>query len=808
MWRWWQKSRRVGLALTGLAAAPALAAGADAQATSVDAKSKPLTVNISLPTGHTQTSQQAAPASAVSVSGATLQDRGVTTARDLQETVPGLYVSEPNARQSSFTLRGLGSSAANEGIESSVALYMDGVYLGRPGMSIGDLIDIDHVEVARGPQGFLSGKNATAGAVSIFTRKPLFTPEAELETSLGSYGYQQLRGTVTGPLSSTLAGRLTAYQTSRDGLVTNRYNGEKVNDIFRQGLRGQLLWTPVSTLSARLIAEYGNVDENCCAFPLIGKPGASIAAADAYMGYQRVSGDPANRQTDQDIQPRQQIQQRALSTEINWDITPDTRLVSLSAFRQYALQSLTDDQTSMSLVNANTSINDTQYSQELRLESHWRKVDTTVGGFFLDQTTQGDDLNTLGSQLSDWVFGGLIRQRLPFATVQNTGPVLHLLIPPATLAGMQVNTPYQQHSTSAAGFGTLTWHATDQLDLSAGLRYTYEQKQAEVSRTRSGGNPSASPLSLTNVLTPVGNLLGVNLSGLTFDNLLNQTAGGPYARSMSLTEGDWSGSTGLAWHWSPDVMTYLTAAHGVKSGGMNLGVPGASAQPMFKPEVADSVELGLKSLFLQDQLMLNLAAYYTRVTDYQALTFDGSQTLLQDPRLDNLLNIGLVTMRGVDMDFQALLPWRLTLRGGIAYNDAVTNDFTNAPSASSQQGTSNLSGQPLANAPRWQGNVALRKDWSLTSRMSAYLATDYWFRSVFNATTERSASGRIDGYGVIGARLGLHADNDRWDWSVWGRNLANTRYISAVVPVYGIGENGGIAGDPRMIGTTLRLKWR
>lgn len=752
--------------------------------------------------------QQTVPVSVSSVPEQALQDRGVTSAQGLQEVVPGLFTTAPNARLSSFSLRGLGSSAFNEGLESSVALFMDGVYLGRPGMSVGDLADIERIEVARGPQGTLFGKNATAGTISVFTRKPLFQPEALLEAGIGDHGSRQYRGYVTGPLGETLAGRLTAYQTSRDGLVTNLHDGETANDIFRQGLRGQLLWTPSSELSMRVIAEAGEVDETCCAFPLLGRPSAFVQASDAYVQYQRPAGDPAERIYDSDVTPHSRVTQQAVSVETTWDFAARHRLVSLTAFRDYDFSPRSDDNTPLRLVSGGTTAGHTQFSQELRLDSRWQRADTIAGLFLLDQTTEGREDVTLGRDMSDWVFGGLIRQYLPGANRSNTGALLHLLIPPQTLDGMHAVTPFRQHTTSLAGFGSLNWHATDRLDLNVGLRYTMEWKDTQVDRYRTGGNPSASPLSLTNNLSALGSLLGVDLSGASFNQLLDDTVGGPFHRDLSLREAAWSGQAGASFRWSPEFMSYLMFSRGVKSGGINLGVTGASTEPVFRPEIADSAELGFKSLLFEERVLISLALYHARIRDYQALTFDESPTFIPNPRLNNLLNVGRVSLSGIDLDFQAALPRQFSLRGGIAWNRAVTDDFTNAPDEDSRRNTRDLSGQPLANAPRWQGNVALRKDWNLSGSLSAYVSADYWFRSGYNATLERSRMTEFDGYGVVGARLGLRQRQDAWDLSVWGRNLSDTEYVSAVTALYGVGDYGAYAGEPRMIGSTLRLKWR
>lgn len=766
----------------------------------------PLTITVTA--RRIEEQQQNVPVSVVSVPGQALQDRGITTAQQLQEVVPGLFVSQANPRLTSFTLRGLGSNAFNEGLESSVALFLDGVYLGRPGMSIGDLIDIERIEVARGPQGTLFGKNATAGTISIFTRKPQFTPETIADVSAGDLGTRQYRGSVTGPLSDTWAGRITAYRSERDGLVRNRFDGQDLNNIDRQGVRGQLLWAPDSAFSTRFIGEIGEVDERCCAFPLIGKPTPAIAASDAYMLYQRVSGNPADRIADTDVTPRSQVTQQALSAESIWDLSARHRWVNLLAYRNYAFTPKTDDNTAMDLVRGGNSAMHQQFSEELRLESRWRTLDSVAGVFLLDQVTQGREDAILGRDISDWIFGGQIRQRVPTANRNNTSILLHALLPPETLDGMRAITPFRQHTTSLAGFGNLNWHATEQLDLTAGLRYTFEWKDTQVTRSRSGGNPSASPLSLTNNLSPLGNLIGQDLSGVTFDQFLNDTLGGPFQRDLALQEGALSGQAGASWRWSPEVMTYLTASRGVKSGGVNLGVTGERVRPVFRPEVADSLELGVKTLLFEERLLFNLAAYHARVKDYQALTFDESGTFLANPRLNNLINVGQVSLSGAELDLQAALPWQLQLRGGLSWNRAITDDFTNAPDEDSRSNTQDLSGKPLVNAPRWQGNLALRKDWPLWHGVAGYAVADYWFRSRFNATVERSRKTEIEGYGVAGARLGLRDARGSWDLSLFVRNLNNAAYVNGVTALYGVGDYGVTISEPRVLGGTLRLQWR
>ncbi len=194
--------------------------------------------------------------------GETLESQRIYRVQDLQQLVPSTNVAYVHARQSSVSIRGLGNNPASDGLEGSVGLYLDNVYLGRPGMASFDLLDIEQLEVLRGPQGTLFGKNTTAGVINIGTRAPSFTPERSVEISGGEDGYFQARGTISGPLGETLAGRLSAYRTRDDGYVKNLHDGNTLNGGARQGFRGQLLFKPNDDFSLRWIGDYNEEDSD------------------------------------------------------------------------------------------------------------------------------------------------------------------------------------------------------------------------------------------------------------------------------------------------------------------------------------------------------------------------------------------------------------------------------------------------------------------------------------------------------------------------------------------------------------------
>ena len=793
----------------GVALLLAIARPGSAQSTADDSLHRAVQLPTVMVTARrVEESAQDVPMSMVVLGGASLDDEGFSAATDLPERVSGLTVSVPNPRITSFAIRGLGSNSYNDGIESSVGLFVDGIYLGRQGLSIFDLVDIERIEILRGPQGTLFGKNTTAGAINILTQRPRRHFGALLESSLGDYGERKLRGTITGSLpGSDLAGRLTGYLAQRDGLVRNLYDHHQLNNRDRMGLRGQILWTPSAELTGRFIAEYGRVSENCCVYPLVAPLRAAVKARDDYMEYQRSSLNPYDRVSDSDGPTHYVAQQQALSAQLDWRIDDQQRLVSISAWRAWRFVPINDDETSLKLVNGGSRTEQQQFTQELRLDSHHEGFDTTLGLFYLHRNDRGGETATLGADLSDWIFGGLIREQLPFATRSNTGLVLETLIPRRTLDGMTVVTPYTDHGDSLAGFGDLNWPLTDELTLSAGLRYTYEWKGATVSRSRSGGDPAASPLSATDNLAPLGQLIGQDLSGYTFNGLLDSTVGGRFRRHNDFQEGDVSGEFALGYAPDEDLMLYGSASRGYKSGGINLGVPGATVKPTFRPEIATAYEVGAKSRWWDRRLSLTLALYRSDVRNYQALTFDESRSVIQDPRQSNLLNVGAVRLQGVELEGLCAPRSDLQLRAGLSYNSAITTDFRHAPDENSRTNGKDLSGQQLYNAPRWTGTAGLEKALSVTDTLNLFAGLDYSFRTGTYGSVEHGRSSYIDGYSLTNLRIGLRDARQRWDLGFWVRNVFDSDYVAAIYPVYGVGDYGAFAGDPRSYGATLRIRF-
>ena len=362
---------------------------------------------------------------------------------------------------------------------------------------------------------------STTGEVHLRTRLPSFTPSTEMSGSIGNLGYKQFALTTTGPLGggnsrgSNIAGRLNVYGQVRDGLITNLFDGNKLNDQDRLGVRGQLLWAPADELLVRVIGEYGLSDQKCCAVALLAPVSPSIQASDDYMGYKRPGTNPYDRVTDNDQTTRGRLLRRSLSVIAEW--TPPGRhtVTSLTGLNGLDISPTQfDDGTSMRLVNSNITSKSSQFTQEVRLNSRFLRAETTVGMLYLHQRLQGRERAVLGDEIARWALGGVLRSNVPGLTQQNSGFVIDALLPPESINGLTLNTPYSQVSNSYSTFASTDFKLSPNTVLTTGLRWTTSNRRAEISRDRSGGTLNSNPLALTNNLAVLAGLLGAVGAGV------------------------------------------------------------------------------------------------------------------------------------------------------------------------------------------------------------------------------------------------------------------------------------------------------
>ncbi|MCP1624955.1 TonB-dependent receptor [Pseudomonas nitroreducens] len=704
------------------------------------------------------------------VGGETLETQRVYKVQDLQQILPSVNVAFIHARQSSIAVRGIGNNPASDGLEGSAGVYLDNVYLGRPGMAVFDLLDIEQLELLRGPQGTLFGKNTTAGVLNISTRAPTFSPERSVEVSGGQDGYFQGKGTVSGALTDTLAGRVSAYRTRDDGYIKNIHDDNTLNGGERQGIRGQLLFKPNEDFDLRWINDYNEEDSSNGSMVVYG-------AADRF--WQRAASvgaspirDPDRHKVNINARQHVSVHQGGSSVEANWNLNGGYKLTSISAYRYWHFTPANDEQLDVSAINnTGVEVHDRQFSQEIRLAS-------PTGGFF------------------DYVLGAYaFNQNLGNKTFTSYGPLADRYLLGTDLNAL--NNTYSKangkiETDSFALFAQGTWHLTDKLDFTAGIRGTYEEKDANVQRfSPSGGAP----------VTGVGAVVRNNQLG-AYDS-----------GDLSLYSFAPSALLSLSYQFTDDLLGYASLSHGEKSGGVNLAVasaPTAGADSLLVgPERANDAELGIKTTLFDNRLQLNTNIFWTGIHGYQATT------LYQPPGSTQLVsvlsNAGSVRSRGLEFEATALPIRGLTLNFNGSYNDVTYLSFKDAPcpaEVSTQPGapaSCDLTGQRVVGASKWIANLNGEYAWNLDDGIRPYVTGSYSYRSEAEGTLDNSDLSKIDGYGLANFSVGLRKDlgDGQLDASVWLKNAFDKDYYLAAFASIN-GSYTASVGQPRTLGASVR----
>ncbi|MQA56071.1 TonB-dependent receptor [Pseudomonas piscis] len=704
------------------------------------------------------------------IGGQALESQRVYRIQDLQQLVPSVNVAYMHARQSSVSIRGLGNNPASDGLEGSVGLYIDNVYLGRPGMAVFDLMDIEQLEVLRGPQGTLFGKNTTAGVINISTRAPSFTPERSIETSLGEDGYFQTKGTISGPLTDELAGRFSAYRTRSDGDIKNEHDGHDLNGGSRQGFRGQLLYKPSDRFNLRWIGDY-NEEDSSAGTRVLYSTGPTINGSNVYESRAAAAGatlvNGSHRKVNLDNDQHVTVFQGGTSLEANWILPSDFTLTSVSSYRWWNFTPRNDDGLNVpATYNAGVSVEDKQWSQEFRLAS-------PSGGFFdyvLGAYYFGSDLDN-----KSFAYYG------PKADIWNGTPT-GALNDVTSIGKGKIRTD------SFALFAQGTWHLTERLDFTAGLRGSYEEKTASVGRD-----------------APLG---GVAVTGAAA-NARRGRAGAYDSGDLNQYSTSPSGLLNLSYRFSDDLLGYATLSHGEKSGGVNLAVgsaPTAGADSLLiGTERANNAELGFKSTLWDRRLQLNANLFWTQVNGYQTNAYDYGN------RVQYLTNAGSVRSRGVEVE-STLVPLRgLTLNLNGSYNDVRYQSYKDAPcppEVSLRPGapaSCDLTGHQVVGASKWIANANGEYKWNLDNGLEEYVTASYAFRSKAVGTVEDSQYGQIPSYAVVNLSTGLRGNYEQgqWDVSLWLKNAFDKTYYTTLW-TGGNGGYEGLLGTPRTLGVTGR----
>lgn len=799
-----------------------------------------------------------------------LLDTGVRDIKDLQVLVPGLSVtSTQSAAQTVARIRGIGTVGDNPGLESSVGIVIDGVYRPRNSIGFGDLGELERIEVLKGPQGTVFGKNTSAGVINVITRRPSYQQMVEGEVTVGNYGLKAVAGAYNDALSENAAFRIYATKRVRDGVDEVRTGGgprreTDDGDQNYHAIRGQLLLEPTDSVDINIIADFASREENCCVTVTTDRgPTAAIINA-LTPGGEGVIPVPdlerrlayANRTTAQDIKDK------GVSAEVNWDLPwlGEARFTSITAFREWdAITSIDFDYTAADIMyrppeeDVSLVAFDT-FSQEFRLTGSTERVDWMVGAFYSDEDMRRNDAYYFGSAYEPYLSTLVASQLFP----QVAGAVAQL--PPQLGLGFDASNPalffsqvagqpfgtnyagvgahdrYRQSARSAALFTNNTFHATDDLAITVGLRYTREKKVLDSLHA----NPNGSLACGTTLADPAGSIGGAllgrvtglgNLPPAVQQQLVAQmqqelapafaTVAGymclPWANVLhngretrqERDEREWSGTLKVAYDWSDDVMTYVSAARGYKAGGFNLdrvqssnglssGVGGILPvdDTSFPGEFVDSYELGLKSTWAGGNLLFNVALFHQEYEDFQLNSFLGTAFVVR--------SIPKVTSTGAEIDFM----WQtglegLLLQGGLTYADTkYGRDLLPDPELAL------LPGNRMSFAPAWSGNLSATYEWNVGSRYLGRFNIGAKYTSDYNTGSDLDPEKMQDAYTLLNARLGFGSRDRRWGVEFWGQNLTNETYkqVGIDAPIQA-GSWNAFLGAPRTYGMTVRFSY-
>ena len=776
------------LGLTALSGASVWAWTANAEADAVDVAAAETTTTaeatdtsvgtvgeVVVTARHRSENLQSVPVSVSALSADFIKKTNTSNIAQISQLVPSLSFTFFNARNANLNIRGLGNNVglANDGIEPGVGFYVDGVYYQRPATATFDLIDVAQVEVLNGPQGTLFGKNSTAGAITIVTEAPKFTPEFTGELSGGNYGYFQQWYALSGPLvQDKLAGRITFSTTTHNGYLYNTTKDGDVNNYRDLNVRAQLLWTPTSNFKMRLIGDYSNQKTNCCDEVLDGivspPNGKNFSALAESFGYTPVV-NPYDRVAVSNAPIHANQESGGVSAQEDWSL-PSFTLTSISSWRFWNWWPANDsDYSPIPVINAaqNGDYQD-QYSQELRIASSGTNRIDYVGGVFAFY----EHLKARGlTQYGDAATAFLLSPKLP-------GLVLN---------GYTLNTYPVYKTTSLAAFGQATWHITSKFNLTGGLRYTYDKKDGTYQQVASGGVPLTGPLA---ALLPFRNALG------TDDSF-----------AVSTDKGDLSGMVDFSYQATHNLLAYVTYSKGFKSGGLNLTQLPANVPVVIAPESIDMVEGGVKSTLFNHRLTLNGDVFFENDTNYQANLVDTELLKLY------LSNIPKVQSQGAEVNLNAQPFDGLSIYGSAIYDKAIYAEYPNAPCGLEHitQPFCNLNGAPLAGVPKWTISAGGEYDHPFNfgaRELTGYLGLDYTYRSsLFSAATD-SIYSRLPDLSLLNMRLGVREGSGKWDLYVWAKNISNVNYESFVATAPGnTGALYAQLGDPRTYGVTLRFHY-
>ena len=791
------------------------------------------------------------PLAVTAVAPEALERQGINDIKNLASISPSFNIqsSQTETQGTSIKIRGVGTTGNNTGLESSVGVFIDGVYQSRPGVALGDLVDLERLEILRGPQGTLFGRNTSAGALNVTTKRPsLSEVEGFANASYGNYNFMNLQAGVSVPITTDVAGlRVSGTWRKRDGYLKTP-SGVESNNRDRYMLRGQLYIEPNADVSIRILADYAKTDEQCCEAVIVRE--TELAPFSAFHGLASDGVDQSGMSALKNLSINggpylNGSKQWGTSAELKWDLGA-AKLTSVTAYRKFDSSSTT--------VGGFTS-NDTYtvgngaptsrpgilpsgdhiktFTQELRLQGTAFNdgLDWLVGGFYSSEKIRADQTMTLNA---DFQRTG---SAFNFANAAGVNPLFALTAfgnagVPVNANGNYAENRFLQDAKSWSIFTHNVVNFTDKLSLTLGARYVNETKDASFNQLAgtTGAGASACQASVNGVLTgavPAALRAGmIGLNCFPFATSVNLTAptalgGGlasrllplPRAWSDTFKDDEITYTAQLGYKANEDLLFYAGYSHGFKSGGFNLDPQSATlqnsgailaglatgtvvapvyAEPDFKSEKVNQIEVGVKAT-LFGSIKANLALFDMKMSDFQVLEFTGVQFLT--------FNVNSARSTGAELELFGKLSDNISANVSATYaNSRYPSDCADGVAAAALASTQRLCGSSLTNAPKFAGVVGLTYDGQLNDSGWGLLVNGNVNYSDRRRTTtiplDVNSAGTVtapipfdyqDAYFKMNARIGLTTPDERYTFELWGTNLNNeiTRGVTANTPLRG-----------------------
>ena len=668
---------------------------------------------------------QDVPISIAAVSGEKLEDAGITRTSDLQAYIPNLTMTEA-AIGSNVFIRGVGSQV-NQGFEQSVATYVDGIYYGRPRQLRTPFFDLERVEVLRGPQSILFGKNSIGGALSLTTRKPGDEFEAEISAYYEPDHEETIfSGIISGPISDTLSGRLSLRKRDIEGYIENVYKGTDEMESDEWVARGILAWTPSDNLDITFKAEVGEYDTKGRNMVALGDPAPGGTTPVLNDFQKRAVNDPEFSDNEYDN----------YTLTLNYALGEST-LTSVTGFSSYEFEELLDGDIGIATVFGIPSSEDyEQFSQELRLTSAGGETFDYIVGLFY-QTSELDFTESLV-----------------------------LTLP----SGLNVDIPrvYGSDSDLWAAFGQVTWNMSERLRLTAGVRYTEEDKDG------------------------FRNLYTRNLDGSVFPADAFAPLGAPllplgvfpHELDGDRSEDSTTPLVSLQWDVTDFSMLYASVSTGFKAGGFDARsnrsmTADGSSNLQFEEEEALSYEAGAKLDLMDGRARLNFAVFRTEYDDLQVSVYDGVIGF-------DVQNAAEATTQGLEMDGSLQVTDGLVLSATLGYTDFKYENYPNGACYKGQtpdfvEGGVDFcdwDGKTNQFTPEWSGTLGANYNRPIGDTLELLASLDLIYSDEYFAAADLDPNLLQDSYVKVNATLGLADAAGRWDVTLIGSNLTDEEVVS------------------------------